>query len=269
MNAENQNNDFLLDVLFYISAEEMLKDEREINSRLILVCAKEAGEIDPRYASTERERAEFAASVIEKADLRSAEGKKPRAGRLSKRTIAILIAAAVLIVTALAAAAVATDVFGLFFKDPKEILEWEDGESRKIDGYEMIISSEGKEYSSVEELIRDFGDKFIIPSAPPEGYEVAEINYLALEARREITVKYINEGNTIQYTVMPDRERPTVHDLNSSGYETIETRGGNLFYLMESSVGYQAVARIGNEVYTVDSTDREDLIRFIKNSEEL
>ena len=257
----------LLNVLFCVSAVEMTKAEEEINVPLLFRCADEAGALDKRYASSAEDRETFAESVM-----RRAAGEPEKTSdtspvkRTSKKVIAILIAAAILVITALAAVAISTDFFGLFVKDPRELLEWEDGESRRIGDDELIISSAYKEYVSVEELKNDFGDKYKFPKTPAE-YGVTEIYCFSLENRCEITIKYEKNGVEIRYSVLPDREKPTSEELESSGYERVETRDGCPFYIMEAVEEYQGMARIGSDVYIVDSAGKNDIIEFIGSME--
>ena len=252
MNGKNT-----LDVLFYIVNAEMARPEEEINSDLILSLTETAGELDGKYRPAAEERAGFISSVI--------NAEKPKRRRPKKALIIIAAALALLIIAGLAVYAF-TDIFSLFFSDPRELLEWEEGESRRMGDYEMIMTPEVKKYDSTDELIRDVGGGFLCPSEPPDGYETEEIAFDPSESRREIIIRYVAGAKSVGYTVQLGREHPTKDELESSGFETTETRNGNIFCIMESEVGYQGIARIGENVYIVDAADKDDVIRFINNA---
>lgn len=254
----------VLDTLFFISSAEASKRAGDVDVPLILKCAEEAGKLDTKYSYGAEERRAF----IESLRLRE-KTSKTRRGRFSRKAVVILVAAAILAVTALTAVAIATDLFGLFFDDPREMLEWKDGESRRIDDYEMVITSGGREYESIDQLVSEVGEWFICPRTLPDDYKTAVIYYFPSVHRREVCVKYLINGKEVQYTVQPGREHPTAEELSLSDYEKIVTRNGRSFYIMESTDGYQAVARIDDNVYIVDSENREDVIAFIKSVKEL
>lgn len=264
MSMKKTSKTDVLNTLFFVSASEMTKSEEKIDADLILSYAEEAARLDPRYKSNEAERAAFAASVIGRAESAPAPRK-----RFTKKAIVILVAAAILVMTALAATAVATDMFGLFVKEPKELLEWEDGESRRVDDYEMTVSAGGKMYAATDDLIRDFGDRFIFPATPPEGYETSGIFYIPLENRREIVIVYEKAEKQIRYSVLIDRATPTDDELKNSDHEKTATQNGNTFYIMENVGGYQGIARIDGSVYIIDAAEKDELIGFIRTVKEL
>ena len=264
MNQDGTTKAEMLCTLFYISSAEMEKPEKEMKVPLILACAEEAGRLDARFKPSEAERDEFAGSIA-----RLAADAPAHRRRLSKRAIVILVAAAILLITALTAYAVITDVFSLFFNDPREKLEWKDGESRRIGNYEMIVSSASKNYSSVEELYNDIGSSVIIPTCFDEDYLIKEISLNNSKDYSEVYVDYLKDNIQVKLTVSINAERPYSNELISSSYERTETQNGNVFYVMENEDGYQGITRINNIVYTVSSNNKDNVIRFIKNIKEL
>lgn len=264
MNQDGTTKAEMLCTLFYISSAEMEKPEKEMKVPLILVCAEEAGRLDARFKPSEAERDEFAGSIA-----RLAADAPAHRRRLSKRAIVILVAAAILLITALTVYAVITDVFSLFFNDPREMLEWKDGESRRIGNYEMIISSELQQFDTIEELKSVIDVPIICPDEYSENTKITGIYYRPLKDKPAVYIDYTFNNVQINYTIDINCDRPTQEEVNSYEYERIETENNNLFFIMESEIGYQALARIGDNVYTISSSNKDDIIHFIKNVKEL
>ena len=263
----------ILSTLFYIVNFEMTKSKEHINVEAIKTCVDLAPQIDKRFIISEEKKQALKAAVVEKYnDLHkdfSPEIKKSKAKKKIPEKIKIAIIAAIIsILIAGIAVNAFTDIFSLFFKDPREKLEWKDGESRRIGNYEMTISSELQQFDSIEELRSAIDVPIVCPGNNNER-QIANIFYSPLKSDPAVFIDYTYNNVQINYTVYINCDRPTQEEVNSCEYERIETENNNSFFIMESEIGYQALARIGDNVYIISSGNKDDIIHFIKNVKEL
>ena len=281
------NANELIDTLFFIVNTEIAKPAKEINTKIVLSCVEAAGVLDTRFRYTNNQRTEFADLILNdkiKVKLKSFEaeqkGKIKRGTneikdkrfpiiKISKKVKIAIIAAIISILIAGIAVYAFTDIFSLFFNDPREKLEWKDGESRQIDNYEMIITSELQQFESIEELKSVIDVPIVCPEGNSEDFQITGIYYKPLKDKPVVYIDYTFNDVQINYAIRINTNNPSQEEINSYRYERIETRNNNLFFIMESEIGYQALARIGDNVYIISSGNKDDIIHFIKNVKEL
>ena len=189
--------------------------------------------------------------------------------KLSNKIKIIIIAAIISALIAGIAVYAFTDIFSLFFNDPRDKLEWENGESRQIDNNEMIISSELLQFDSIEELKSVIDTPIICPDENSENVRITGIYYKSLKDRSVVYIDYSFNNVQINYAIHINSVNPTQEVIDAYEYERIETKNNNLFFMMELDTGYQGLARIGNNVYIITSDNKDDIIQFIRNEREL
>ncbi len=230
MNQDGTTKAEMLCTLFYISSAEMEKPKKEMKVPLILACAEEAGRLDARFKPSEAERDKFAGSIA-----RLAADAPAHRRRLSKRAIVILVAAAILLITALTVYAVVTDLFDLFFNDPREMLEWENGESHRIGDNEMLVYTDVKEYSSISEVFEEEGLRFMFPHVGAE-YSIEGISVTNHEPREPIKEVFVHYYNSLSVKVSfkaeicVDGSIDLSKESNFSSYKEITGSSGKKYY---------------------------------------
>ena len=263
----------ILSTLFYIVNLEMTKPKESINMKVINKCVDLAPQIDSRFiVSEERKQAIKAAALDKYSKLHRDESfettKEKSKKRISNKIKIAIIAAIISILIAGIAVYAFTDIFSLFFNDPREKLEWKDGESRRIDNYEMIISSELQQFDTIEDLKSVIDIPIICPEDNSER-QINKILFSHLESAPAVIIDYTYNNVQINYTILINSTNPTQEEINTCDFERIETESNSTFFIMENKIGYQAIARIDDNVYIISSSNKDDIIQFIKNVKEL
>ena len=268
----DKNRFSIVSTLFYIVNREITKPASTMNIALIDKCVEFVPQFDSRFCVSEEQKQSVknaALAEYRKNHCNDSTETKKKPQRISKRVKVIIIAAIISILITGIAVYAFTDVFSLFFDDPREKLEWKNGESRRIDNYEMTISDAVEKYDSIDELINSVSYDFICPIELPKEYRITSILYKPLETDPTVFINYSCVDRQIIFQVLLDRESYNIEELDHFNYEKIKTQNNNTFFLMKGDEYYQGVAKIGYNVYFVCSENKADIIQFIKNVKEL
>lgn len=259
-NAERQS---LKDKLMAIILLETSKDYKEMDSDLVTECVNFLMELEGKQKLTKAEIEQRVNEIPFKGKVTaigSYTKKKLRAKRL-----AVIAAILAVIVALFGIIAIASgDTFKEFFiRMGHSVYELIESGSINDDKITYIKSNETKEYTSVEELIKDEELEILYPSWLPENEKIVKVWYLI-------------EGESERYLFQCDNQQHGMEiDINSNLSETLKSNceakeiAGYLVYCKETLQYIQATFAYKNNVYTVKSNTEDNLFRIIENLKEI
>ena len=245
----------------------MTKPADRINVGLVGKCVEQIKRLDGDFAAPEDSKNALKAAVMEEyGRTRARTERHPARKHLPKKLKIAIIAAIIAALIAGVSVYAFTDIFKQFFNDPREILEWEYGESHLIGDYEMTVLEPTVEFDTIDQLRSSVAGDYIIPESLPEEYVIGMINYEPMDGNRTIFTEYYHNNNTIYYKIDLDRSSFTDEDFDQ--LEKLVTNNGNVFYMVDFEDGYQGMAKINGLEYYVTAESKNELINFIKKAED-
>lgn len=269
MNEYNQSNNTIISTLIYIISFEMFKGPDRINTDTINTCTQFIQEIDPKYVVPDEKKESLKKKLHDEYhrinDCNDSDSKGKHHIKLSKKFKITIIAAVIAILLAGLTIYAFTDLFAMFFNDPKDILTWENGESRRINDVEMIVDESYETFDTILELKQFIDRDFICPCISTKEYTIDNIFAYTIIDKLEIKINYEHNSKIIQY-VVSFNSNIDVNTLKNSSI--VQTNKGTDFYLVELPNNYQADTIIDGNLYTIISTDKNELIDLIKKIKE-
>lgn len=267
MNEYNQSNNTIIPTLIYIISFEMFKEPDRINTDTINTCTQFIQEIDPKYVVPNEKKDSLKKKLHDEYhrinDCNDSDSKGKNHIKLSKKFKITIIAAVVAILLAGLTIYAFTDWFSLFLNEPKDILTWENGESRRIDDIEMTVYDDAKYYNSVEELISSKTVDIVFPMDLPKEYSINSIFSYHYENTNVAEITYLHNGDEIKYIVTFSYDKEYEKFLSSSEYKHIIAGNNTIFYLMNLENAFQADSFIDGLLYTVTADNENEIILLL------
>ncbi len=228
---------------------------------LICRCSDLLDEIDPAPMTND----EFM-SIIEKSkkehiviDNKNAKHNHVPKTRFIFKRIALTAAVILVLMTSMVAVAGA---FGFdICKYISEIVREAVGTESNVDGFTFYHNGEAKEYSSIEEMIKNENLDILYPTKWPDGVSIDNIRISTLPNSNDIIqigTNDINSNIIIEMSCEP---------LNNSSEELFEYNGIK-FYIKCGDM-FSASCFYKNNKYYISATTKDDLILIIENLKEI
>lgn len=229
------------------------------DASLLLECAEILDNANHGEEAAQKSQA-FLKSVL---DEMCAE-KPPKKQKKRRWKTAAIIAAAVLLfafgITALA------DTMGYdILSYLREMVGMEPGTVTEKDGVTLVHIGETKDYSSVEELLRDENLNIMYPSVLPDGITLEEVRVVDSETGGS-RIQFIMNTSDITINVDTSAEMQVDFPYYESHYEK-HTSGNHDFYLFEEERHF-AICHENETYYSIGAADKETLIFIINHMKE-
>lgn len=267
MNEYNQSNNTIISTLIYIISFEMFKEPDRINTDTINTCTQFIQEIDPKYVVPDEKKDSLKKKLHDEYhrinDCNDSGFKEKHHIKLSKKLKITIIAAVVAILLAGLTIYAFTDWFSLFFNNPKDILNWKIGESRRIGDVEMTVNDGAKYYNSVEELVTAKTVDIAVPKDLPKEYSINSILSYQYGNSDIAEITYLHNGHELKYIVTFSYDKEYSEALSLSEYKRVIAGNNNIFYLMDSEGTFQADSFINGFLYTVTAENENEIILLL------
>ncbi|MDD6264849.1 MAG: hypothetical protein PUB34_00870 [Clostridia bacterium] len=267
MNEYNQSNNTIISTLIYIISFEIFKGSDRINTDTINKCTHFIQELDNTYVVPEEKKETLKEKLHDEYhriyDCNVSESQGKHHIKLRKKLRITIIAAVVAILFAGLTVYAFTDWFSLFFNEPKDILTWKNGESRRIGNIEMTVNDGPEYYNSVEELITSKSVDIVLPKDLPKEYSMNSILSYQHKNTYIAEITYLHNGYEIKYIVTFSYDKEYEKLLSSSEYKHIIAGNNTIFYLMNSEIAFQADSFINGFLYTVTAENENEIFLLL------
>lgn len=253
----------LRDKLMAIILLETSKDYKEMDSDLVTECVDFLMELEGKERLTKKEIEQrvkeipFKGKVIA---INSYAKKKMRAKRL-----AVIAAVLAVLITLFGIASVASGkTFSeMFRKMGESIYELLDGKTIEYENITFIKPNETKEYSSIEEFVKDEGIEILYPTWLPKNEKIVKVFYIY----EENLERYVLQCNIPTHSVSIEVNSDLAEEMKLNCKE--EEFAGYLLYYIETTQYIQANFTYKNNVYIVKSDTKDNLFKIIENLKEI
>ena len=258
--AEKQS---LKDKLMAIILLETSKDYKEMDSDLVTECVDFLMELEGKQKLTKSEIEQRVNAIPFKGKVTAISSytkKKIRAKRLAVIAAILAVIIALFGLFAIASenefkdffAKVGYNFFGLF----------EDGKI-ELDGVTVYKPDEQKNYSSVEEFIKDEELDILCPTWLPASEKIVNVIYQVYEDTEKYIFQCSNPLHCIHVKLDADLTEKQKEDY-------IKKEIGDLIvYVTETDKSIQADFEYNNNCYNVNSDTEENLVKVIENLKEI
>lgn len=260
MNASKQT---LKDKLMAIILLETSKDYKEMDSYLVTECVDFLMELEGKERLTKKEIEQRVSEIPFKGKvtaINSYAKKKIKAKRLA--IVAAVLAAIIALFGIFAIAS--EDVFGnLLSKIGSGIYElFEDGKM-ELDGITVYKPDEQKNYSSIEEFIKNEELDILCPTWLPKNEKIVNVLYEIYEDAESYLFQCSDPFHNIKVKL-------NVGLIGKLKENNIKKEIGNLtVYIINTDQNIQADFEYKNNHYTVCSDTEENIIKIIENLKEI
>lgn len=242
-----------LDALFEYESELVCAGESD--DELLRQCAELLDPVDQKD-DVEQKYRDLIRNALEPRTIHDMPSKRNRT-----RLRNILIIAATFLVLVIGVSAIA-GAMGFGVVDYiKEIIGLPLGGQADKGKVTLIHPNESKEYSSVEELLRNQNLAILYPTKLPDGISIERV-YIYDTENGGISIEFFTGSADTSIIVDTVGIREEYVDCENYHFE------GRDYYLFEES-GYYAIGYDDNNLYTICSTSRENIILIIENLKEL
>lgn len=262
--TDEQKIDRLTDII----NAELSKPESQRDLDLIQECCDYIKDLMPQEARHSEEELKAKCDTL-KAKAQVMPEKKKRLHKISRKAMAAIIAAALIVSIGIVTAA-ATGLIGkaasYVAEHVSELLEMEPGDKKELDGMTIIKNGHYTKYDTIEDLLTNEGLEIMYPTVLPEGVHIEKI-------------WLIPEGDTAKYSVAFEMSSDDISCFVCNYYQTdtdvIEHKdylspNGLTFCWFETGVGtFQAVGQIKGYEYVIVTHDYSQMISIIDNLKEL
>ncbi len=185
--------------------------------------------------------------------------------KIRAKRLAIIAAVLAVLITLFGIISVASgNTFSeMFRKMGESIYELLDGKTMEYDNITFIKPNETKEYSSIEELVKDEGIEILYPTWLPENEKIVDMLYLEVDHWET----YIMRCRIPEHSIEIDIGADLSQNLKSNCIE--REVGDHLVYYINNAQYKQASFVYKNNVYLVKSDTEDNLFRIIENLKEI
>lgn len=242
---------------------ETSKNYKEMDSDLVTECVDFLMELEGKEKLTKNEIEQRVKDIPFKGKVTAMSSfakKKMRAKRL-----AVIAAVLAVLITLFGIASIASgNTFSeLFRKMGESIYGLLDGETMEYDNITFIKANKTKEYSSIEEFVKDEGIEILYPTWLPENEKIVKIWYWDEDRVK----RYVMHCNTPEHSIDIDAGEALPETLKSNSISR-QIAGYSVYYI-ETAEYIQANFIYENNVYRVTSDSEDNLFRIIENLKEI
>lgn len=253
----------LKDKLMVIILLETAKDYKEMDSDLVTECVDFLMELEGKERLTKKEIEQRVKEIPFKGRITALNSYAKR--KIRAKRLAIIAAVLAVFITLFGIISVASgNTFSEMFRKMGESLyELLDGETMEYDNITFIKPNETKEYSSIEELVKDEGIEILYPTWLPENEKIVKVWYLIEDGLEKYMLQCKDPIHSISIDVDSDL-------LSSVKADCVKKEiAGYLVYYTETTQYLQVSFEYKNNVYIVKSDTEDNLFRIIENLKEI
>ncbi len=253
----------LKDKLMVIILLETAKDYKEMDSDLVTECVDFLMELEGKERLTKKEIEQRVKDIPFKGKVTALSSYAKRRIRAKRLAIIAAVLAVLIALFGIISVASGNTFSEMFRKMGESLYELLDGEPMEHDNITFIKPNETKEYSSIEELVKDEGIEILYPTWLPENEKIIKIWYWNENGLESYTL----QSGTPEYSmdidvgaVLPETLKRNCKERKIAGFSVYH----------EITPQYvQANFVYKNNVYRIKSNTEDNLFRIIENLKEI
>ncbi len=253
----------LKDKLMVIILLETAKDYKEMDSDLVTECVDFLMELEGKERLTKKEIEQRVKEIPFKGKVTALNSYAKRKVRAKRLAIIAAVLAVLIALFGIISVASGNTFSEMFRKMGESLYELLDGETMEHDNITFIKPNETKEYSSIEELVKDEGVEILYPTWLPENEKIVKIWYVK-DDKSEL---YVMHCNTPEYSIDIDINTVLAEDVKKDCVR--KEIAGYLIYYEIAPQYVQANFFYKNNVYRIKSDTEDNLFRIIENLKEI
>ncbi len=253
----------LKDKLMAIILLETSKDYKEMDSDLVTECVDFLMELEGKERLTKKEIEQRVKEIPFKGKV-TAIGSYAKKRMRAKR-LAIIAAVLAVLITLFGIISVASgNTFSeMFRKMGESIYELLDGKTMEYDNITFIKPNETKEYSSIQDLVRDEKIEILYPTWLPENEKIVDVWYIQEVESERYTLRSNKRLHSIDIEINTDLSENVKSNCTKK-----EISGYSVYYEITPQFAQANFIYKGN-VYIVKSDTKDNLFRIIENLKEI
>lgn len=261
--TDEQKIDRLTDII----NAELSKPESQRDLDLIQECCDYIKDLMPQSSKLSDEELKAKCDAL-KASAQETKVEKKRSHRLSRRTAAVIIAAALIASVGLVTAA-ATGLIGkaasYVAEHISELLGMDPGDEKEGDGITVVKNGQYTKYDTVEDLLTGEGLDIMYPAVLPERVSIEKVWFIHESDPAKYSVTFETSSDDISCFVCNYYQT----DINAIEHSEYFSSNGLTFCWFEPEVGmFQAVGQIKGCEYVIVTHDYSQMISIIDNLKE-
>ena len=253
----------LKDKLMVIILLETAKDYKEMDSDLVTECVDFLMELEGKERLTKKEIEQRVKEIPFKGKVTALNSYAKRKIRAKRLAIIAAVLAVLIALFGIISVASGNTFSEMFRKMGESLYELLDGETMEHDNITFIKPNETKEYSSIEELVKDEGIEILYPTWLPENEKIVKVWYLDENG----SMGYVLQCNKPKHNISIEVNRDLAQDVKMDCIKK-EVLGYSVYYI-ETTEYVQANFEHKKNVYIVKSDTKDNLFRIIENLKEI
>ncbi len=253
----------LKDKLMVIILLETAKDYKEMDSDLVTECVDFLMELEGKEKLTKKEIEQRVKDIPFKGKVTAISSYAKRKIRAKRLAIIAAVLAVLITLFGIASIASGNTVVELFRKIGDSIYELLDGNPMNYDNITLIKPNETKEYSSIEELVKDEEIEILYPTWLPENEKIVKVWYI----NEDKSERYLLQCKKPIHSISVEINRDLLASVKSDCVK--KEIAGYLVYYTETTQYLQVSFEYKNNVYIAKSDTEDNLFRIIENLKEI
>ncbi len=253
----------LKDKLMVIILLETAKDYKEMDSDLVTECVDFLMELEGKERLTKKEIEQRVKDIPFKGKVTALNSYAKR--KIRAKSLAIIAAVLAVLIALFGIISVASgNTFSeMFRKMGESIYELLDGETMEHDNITFIKPNETKEYSSIDELVKDEKIEILYPTWLPENEKIVKVFYI----QENELERYLMSCQMPEYSIDVNLNAELTETLQLN-CDKKEIAGYMVYYETTKRFAQANFVYKGNS-YLVSADSEDNLFRIIENLKEI